>query len=174
MSESANHQLSARQLLALIDLTTLGDSDDESSIKALVNQAVDAHQAAVEYDAAVASRQPTVAGGLDDNVAALCVWPRLVEASLKHLKEAGLSGIPVATVVHFPSGKGDVESVVKETKFAINKGATEIDLVIAYEKLMESASSSLECPFEWKGGSVEHTDVFKIVKACSDVCELSG
>lgn len=72
-------------------------------------------------------------------VAAVCVWPAQVGIARRELSG---SAVRVATVVNFPHGSGDVESVVDETKRAMTAGAHEIDVVAPFRALIDGDESS--------------------------------
>lgn len=59
--------------------------------------------------------------------ASVCIPPSYVALASKELKG---SGVDVCTVIGFPLGNTTCETKVFETKDAISKGATEIDMVI--------------------------------------------
>jgi len=62
------------------------------------------------------------------NVAAICVYPTLVESVKKNLQA---SGVNLASVcAGFPSSQTFLDIKVMETKMAIAKGANEIDIVL--------------------------------------------
>lgn len=62
------------------------------------------------------------------NVAAICVYPTLVESVKKNLKA---SGVNLASVcAGFPSSQTFMDIKVMETKMTIAKGASEIDIVL--------------------------------------------
>jgi deoxyribose-phosphate aldolase len=62
------------------------------------------------------------------SVAAVCVYPSMVPTAVKALKGSGIGVASVATA--FPSGQAPLEVKVEDTRFAVEKGATEIDMVI--------------------------------------------
>lgn len=107
-------QTSAAQAVALMDLTTLNDSDTTQTINNLV-----------------ASIEPTL--GIP---AAVCVYSQFVSDAKLALAERELQQVKVATVTNFPSGEQSLEQVLNETLFAIERGADEIDLVIPYKALI--------------------------------------
>ncbi|MGB0924860.1 MAG: deoxyribose-phosphate aldolase [Pseudoalteromonas shioyasakiensis] len=107
-------QTSAAQAVALMDLTTLNDSDTTETINNLV-----------------ASIEPTL--GIP---AAVCVYSQFVSDAKLALAERELQQVKVATVTNFPSGEQPLEQVLNETLFAIERGADEIDLVIPYKALI--------------------------------------
>lgn len=65
-------------------------------------------------------------------VAAVCVYPQWVSQAVNELKD---TGIPVATVVNFPSGNDTFEDIEKAITSSIAAGATEIDVVLPYTAL---------------------------------------
>jgi len=119
----------ARRLLSLTDLTSLNDSDDEQSTQKLLRLA------------------STDAG----NVAAVCIWPRLIPAALPTLQG---SGIALAVVSNFPAGVADARSAAKETAAAVAAGANEVDVVFPYRALLSG---------DEKSGAT-------LVRACRDAC----
>jgi deoxyribose-phosphate aldolase len=99
--------------LNMIDLTTLEGKDTEGKVIQMCNKAM----------------QP--ADGINDlpTVAAVCVYPTYVAIAKKTL---GNSGVKVASVsTAFPSGNSLREIKIEDTKFAVDNGADEIDMVIS-------------------------------------------
>ena len=111
----------ARRALPLLDLTDLSDACTAASIEDLCGRA------------------------RSSGVAAVCVWPRFVAASVRALRA---SRVRVATVVNFPEGGEAVARTVAETQATLADGADEIDLVLPYRALMrgdvESARAMVE------------------------------
>lgn len=110
MSEADDRR--AMLALSCLDLTNLNDDCEAPDIEDLCARAFTPH----------------------GHVAAICIWPEFVEQA------AGLlAGQPVriATVVNFPAGGEDVDTVVAETEIAVENGANEIDLVMPYRHLAE-------------------------------------
>lgn len=108
-------QQAARQALALMDLTSLNDDDNDTVIRELC------------------ARANTPAG----HPAAVCVYPAFVQSARAALAEQGLAGkVKVATVTNFPHGEADVERAAAETRAAIAAGADEVDVVFPYRALM--------------------------------------
>ena len=97
----------AHRAIALLDLTSLNDNDDEAAIDALCKRAV------TEFGA----------------VAAVCVWPRFVSKCRHLLRD---SGVHIAAVANFPHGGGDINAARADAIAAIQDGADEIDLVMPY------------------------------------------
>jgi deoxyribose-phosphate aldolase len=63
------------------------------------------------------------------NVAAVCVYPTLVRVAKKELEGTKINVASVATA--FPSGQSILEIKLSDTKFAVNEGADEVDMVIS-------------------------------------------
>ncbi|MCY8252315.1 deoxyribose-phosphate aldolase, partial [Bacillus inaquosorum] len=59
--------------------------------------------------------------------ASVCVNPTWVQLAAKELEG---TGVDVCTVIGFPLGANTTETKAFETKDAISKGATEVDMVI--------------------------------------------
>ena len=98
---------------SLIDLTTLNSTDTKEKVAAFT-QKVNAF--------------PKYFEGLD-NVAAICVYPNMVEAVEESLQ---LPEVNIASVSGgFPSSMTFTTVKVEETKLALKAGADEIDIVLA-------------------------------------------
>ena len=102
----------ARRLIRLVDLTSLGISDDEVSIRALASRA----------------------RGAPIPVAALCTWRRLASSALHALDG---STIPLCVVANFPEGGTDLVTAAEETRQAVAAGAGEVDVVFPWRALLE-------------------------------------
>ena len=102
--------------LNMIDLTTLEGKDTDGKVKQLCYKAQHLHDA---YPGL-----PTVA--------AICVYPSMVKIAKKALGDSGIKVASVATA--FPSGQASREVKIRDTKFAINDGADEVDMVISRGK----------------------------------------
>jgi deoxyribose-phosphate aldolase len=77
-------------------------------------------------------------------VAAICIWPDFILQARERLSSE--SRIRIATVVNFPDGNDDPDSVVGQARKVIADGADEIDLVIPWQALRagdENAVSDL-------------------------------
>lgn len=104
----------ARQVIGLMDLTSLNDDDTERNIVQLCHRAL------------------TPAGP----VAAVCVYPRFVNLAAQVLDDAGAPEIKIATVTNFPAGAADIALAVAETEAAVADGANEVDVVYPYKALL--------------------------------------
>lgn len=108
-----------KMALSMIDLTTLEGKDTEGKIIQLCYKA--AHSADDIPDL--------------PKVAAVCVYPIFVRAAKKALGDSGIKVASVATA--FPSGNSTREIKLNETRFAVNEGADEVDMVISRGKFLE-------------------------------------
>ncbi|WP_084367898.1 deoxyribose-phosphate aldolase [Rhizobium sp. RU36D] len=117
--ESHDMRETAARALSLLDLTNLKDDCTPEAIEALC------------------ARAHTAFG----STAAICIWPRFV-AQARALLGQG-SAVRIATVVNFPSGDLDIDTVVAETRQAVADGADDIDLVIPYRALMQGDEAAV-------------------------------
>ncbi len=99
--------------LSMIDLTTLEGKDTEGKVKQMCYKAAHMHD--------VIPGIPTVA--------AVCVYPSMVKTAKEALKGTSIKVASVSTA--FPSGQSTHEIKIADTKFAIENGADEIDMVIS-------------------------------------------
>ena len=98
--------------VAMIDLTTLEGGDTPGKVRSLCAQAV-----RPDPD------QPDV-----PPVAAICIYPDLVEAAVERLRGSGVHVAAVATA--FPSGRASLAVKLADVAVAVDAGADEIDMVI--------------------------------------------
>jgi len=98
------------RLLAALDLTSLGENDTPTAIRALC------------FRAAASAVRP----------AAVCVFPEHVVTARAALAVSGASEVAVATVVNFPDGANNPGRALSETRRALAAGADEIDLVFSW------------------------------------------
>lgn len=99
--------------LNMIDLTTLEGKDTEGKVKQMCYKAIHLSDDIVGL--------PTVA--------AVCVYPTHVKTAKLALKGSGVKVASVATA--FPSGNSTLDIKLQDTKFAVEQGADEIDMVIS-------------------------------------------
>ncbi len=105
--------------LNMIDLTTLEGKDTEGKVKQMCYKAAHLHD--------VLPNLPTVA--------AVCVYPTMVKVAKQSL---GGTKIKVASVATgFPSGQTTTEIKISDTKFAVENGADEVDMVISRGEFLE-------------------------------------
>ncbi|WP_369015788.1 deoxyribose-phosphate aldolase [Actinocrinis puniceicyclus] len=98
--------------IRMIDLTTLEGADTAGKVRSLAAKA----------------RRPDPSDPSCPAVAAVCVYPDLVEVAKRELRGSGVKVASVATA--FPSGRSPLEVKLAETRFAVAAGADEIDMVI--------------------------------------------
>lgn len=99
--------------LSMIDLTTLEGKDTPGKVRQLCYKALH------------------LCESLDDipSVAAVCVYPAFVKIAKNELKGSAIQVASVATA--FPSGQSDLQTKIMDTRFAVEQGADEIDMVIS-------------------------------------------
>ncbi|MFZ9027660.1 MAG: deoxyribose-phosphate aldolase [Crocinitomicaceae bacterium] len=107
-----------RMILNMIDLTTLEGKDTEGKVKQMCFKAKHLHDS---YPGL-----PTVA--------AVCVYPSMVKTAKTAVEGSGVKVASVATA--FPSGQAPMEIKLADTKFAVDNGADEIDMVISRGKFL--------------------------------------
>lgn len=99
--------------LNMIDLTTLEGKDTEGKVKQMCYKAMHPHEALPGL--------PTTA--------AVCVYPTHVKTAKEALKGSAVKVASVSTA--FPSGNSTMQIKLADTKFALEHGADEIDMVIS-------------------------------------------
>ncbi|HEY2722694.1 MAG TPA: deoxyribose-phosphate aldolase [Chitinophagaceae bacterium] len=107
-----------KMVLSMIDLTTLEGKDTPGKVKQLCYKAkhlLDTYEGL-----------PTVA--------AICVYPSMVRTAKKSLENSDIKVASVATA--FPSGQASTGVKIADTKFAVNEGADEVDMVISRGKFL--------------------------------------
>ena len=104
--------------LSMIDLTTLEGKDTPEKVRRLCYKARHLHDSLP---------------GLP-SVAAVCVYPTFVAIAKKELKGSGINIASVSTA--FPSGQSTLEVKLSDTKFAVDQGADEVDMVISRGKFL--------------------------------------
>src|SRR4030095_3882417 len=105
-------------VLSMIDLTTLEGKDTPGKVKQLCYKAKHLHDS---YEGL-----PTVA--------AVCVYPSMVKVAKKAVEGSNIKIASVATA--FPSGQAATNVKIADTKFAVNEGADEVDMVISRGKFL--------------------------------------
>lgn len=107
-----------KKCLSLIDLTSLNSTDTVTEISVMTKKVNDFQK-----------NFPLL-----PNVAAICVYPAMVQTVKSHLTE----NIQIAAVSGgFPASQTFLEIKVAETAMAVLEGATEIDAVISIGKFLE-------------------------------------
>lgn len=107
-----------KMILNMIDLTTLEGKDTEGKVKQMCFKAKHLHDS---YPGL-----PTVA--------AVCVYPSMVKTAKTAVEGSGVKVASVATA--FPSGQAPMDIKLADTKFAVDNGADEIDMVISRGKFL--------------------------------------
>jgi len=105
--------------LNMIDLTTLEGKDTDGKVQQMCYKAKHLHD--------IYEGLPTVA--------AVCVYPSMVRIAKKAVEGSGVKVAAVATA--FPSGQAPRDVKIRDTKFAVNEGADEIDMVISRGKFLQ-------------------------------------
>lgn len=104
--------------LNMIDLTTLEGKDTPGKVKQMCYKAMHLHDAHPGL--------PTVA--------AVCVYPTMVRIAKNEVSGSGVKVASVSTA--FPSGQAPLDVKIRDTKFAVDEGADEIDMVISRGKFL--------------------------------------
>jgi deoxyribose-phosphate aldolase len=102
-----------KMALSMIDLTTLEGKDTPSKVRQMCYKAMHLHD--------IQEGLPTVA--------AVCVYPSMVGAAKKEVLNSSVKVASVSTA--FPSGQAPLNVKLMDTKFAVQEGADEIDMVIS-------------------------------------------
>lgn len=125
-----------RMVLNMIDLTTLEGKDTPGKVRQMCFKARHLHD--------VLPGLPTVA--------AVCVYPSMVSVAKKEVEGSGVKVASVSTA--FPSGQAPMNIKLEDTRFAVDEGADEIDMVISRGKFL----------------SGEYNFVFDEIAAIKEVC----
>lgn len=128
----------ALRALPLVDLTDLTDTCNHAAIDTLCKRAQTSH----------------------GNVGAICIWPRFVAHAHAQLKG---TGIPIATVVNFPSGDGVIEQVAVEAEAALRDGADELDLVLPYRAFLNGDEHQADRMVRTISGLVNGVGLLKVI-----------
>lgn len=100
-------------ILSMIDLTTLEGADTPGKVAQLCTKARNLH-----------SELPDL-----PHVAAVCVYPTMVAEARRGVEGTDIKVAAVATA--FPSGQAPKEVKIQDTRYAVEEGAHEIDMVIS-------------------------------------------
>jgi deoxyribose-phosphate aldolase len=98
--------------IGMVDLTTLEGADTPGKVRSLCAKAA----------------RPDPSDPSAPSVAAVCVYPDLVETAVEALRGTSVQIASVATA--FPSGRASLETKLHDVRDAVAAGATEIDMVI--------------------------------------------
>lgn len=145
LSQAENDIPLQQQILSLIDLTSLNDTDTEESISFLCERAYQKY----------------------GHVAGVCVFPRFVAHAVECLRRLASNrddGMPtftgiqpdvrIVTVANFPDGNGSLVDTLLSIKQSIAAGANEIDVVFPYQKYL----------------SGQTTDAIDFIRQCKAIC----
>ncbi|ETN60523.1 deoxyribose-phosphate aldolase [Anopheles darlingi] len=140
------------QALRLTDLTTLSGDDTEANVGRLCFRAA--------YPFSNFDAHSRTKGTI--HTAAVCVYPSRVADACRALKALKMDGsIEVASVATgFPSGSYPLETRLQEIRFAIEQGATEIDIVIDRSLVLTGKWNEL------------YDEIVSMRKACGDKVHL--
>lgn len=101
--------------ISMVDLTTLEGADTPGKVRSLCAKAV----------------RPDPSNPTVPHVGAICLYNDMVKIAREYLDSIGGETLPVAAVsTAFPSGRASMEVKLRDTKDAIDAGASEIDMVI--------------------------------------------
>ena len=112
--KTESKQQGLRLALSMIDLTTLEGKDSPEKVRSLCHKAITPWEREIE---------PPL-----PSVAAVCVYPSLVQVAKRVLEGSGVSVASVAT--GFPSGQYPIAIRLNDVVEAVKSGADEIDMVI--------------------------------------------
>ncbi len=116
--KDSSKEIGLNLALSMIDLTTLEGKDTANKVKQLCYKAQNLHYSNLELP----------------SVAAVCVYPSLVRVAKKELQGSDINIASVATA--FPSGQSNLNVKIDDTKYAIDEGADEVDMVISRGKFL--------------------------------------
>jgi len=110
--KKASKVLALDLAIRAMDLTTLEGADTPGKVAALASKGI----------------RPDPSDPTIPSVAAICVYPNLVQTALERTKGTGVKVASVATA--FPSGQSSIEVKLEETREVVAMGAHEVDMVI--------------------------------------------
>lgn len=106
-----NRKEMLKDILSLLDLTTLEGTDNKQVVDKLCDKALSFKNKNLPYPAAI------------------CVYPPFANQVKQRVQQAGINVACVAGA--FPSGQSPLNLRVEEVKYAVAQGADEIDMVIS-------------------------------------------
>jgi deoxyribose-phosphate aldolase len=124
--------------ISMVDLTTLEGADTHGKVRSLAAKA----------------KRPDPERPDVPRVAAVCVYPDMVKTAVDELTGTGINIASVATA--FPSGRSTMDIKLADTRFAVEQGATEVDMVIDRGAFLSGRYGQV---FE---------EIVKIKEACGD------
>jgi deoxyribose-phosphate aldolase len=130
--------------ISMIDLTTLAGDDTRGNVLRLCEKA----KQPVRHD--ILEKLGMADAGI--TTGAVCVYHGLIRYAKEALEG---SGIPIAAVsTGFPAGKNSIEEKIAEIRRSVAAGASEIDIVISRDLVLES---------KWK-------ELYEEIKLCREAC----
>jgi deoxyribose-phosphate aldolase len=124
--------------ISMVDLTTLEGADTHGKVRGLAAKA----------------KRPDPERPDVPKVAAVCVYPDMVKTAADELTGTGINVASVATA--FPSGRSTMDIKLADTRFAVEQGAAEVDMVIDRGAFLSGRYGQV---FE---------EIVKIKQACGD------
>ncbi|MGW6447192.1 deoxyribose-phosphate aldolase [Lentzea sp. NPDC055074] len=124
--------------ISMVDLTTLEGADTHGKVRSLAAKA----------------KRPDPERPDVPQVAAVCVYPDMVKTAADDLEGTGINVASVATA--FPSGRSTMDIKLADTRFAVEQGASEVDMVIDRGAFLSGRYGQV---FE---------EIVKIKEACGD------
>ncbi|MFD5830120.1 deoxyribose-phosphate aldolase [Lentzea sp. NPDC060358] len=124
--------------ISMVDLTTLEGADTPGKVRSLAAKA----------------KRPDPERPDVPKVAAVCVYPDMVKTAADDLRGTGINVASVATA--FPSGRSTMDIKLADTRFAVEQGASEVDMVIDRGAFLSGRYGQV---FE---------EIVKIKEACGD------
>jgi deoxyribose-phosphate aldolase len=112
-----------RLAMSMVDLTTLEGKDSPEKVRSLCRKAMTPYAGALPPGQTPGLPPPPV-----PSVAAVCVYPSMVEICRKTLSGSTVKVASVAT--GFPSGQFPLDLRLRDVTAAVDAGADEIDMVI--------------------------------------------
>lgn len=145
----------AIKALTLTDLTTLAGDDTESNVRRLCQRALHPFQEHELNNLSASAREKL-------HTAAVCVYPSRVKDAKRSLSAMkGGDRVQIAAVATgFPTGQYPLSSRLAEIRYAVEEGATEIDVVI---------NRTLVLTGKWKE---LYNEIVEMRKACGDSVHL--
>jgi len=105
--------------LSMVDLTTLEGKDSEGKVRQMCQKAKNPHPSLPDIP----------------SVAAVCVYPNMVRIAKESLRGTKINVASVASA--FPSGMAPLPIRIEDTKYAVEEGADEVDMVITRGAFLE-------------------------------------
>ena len=131
------------EVINLIDLTSLNDTDKDKNIIDLCHKA------------------KTSLG----DVASICIYKQFISLAKKHLDK----NIPITTVINFPKGNQNLKDTLLELEDVLTFGADEIDLVMPYHLVAQNQLSEIE----YYVHEVRNNSIGKVLKVIIESGELA-